>query len=273
MVNMVKNKHLLLIFLICLIANFSFSQTYFEEGKKEYYASNYSRSIELLTKAILNDQEIAKSLMYRGAVKIFLNQLDDALTDLESSKQIDSSFPRLYFYFGKLYLIRGEYDLAITNYSKAIAGDLRDAAAYNERSNAKALKNDLNGALIDANVAISIDSTKENFYTDRGYTKVLLKQYKAAIKDFNTSLRMEPNPKAYADRGIAYSMMNQHQKAIEDYTKALEFNQEDAEILYYRGISYKALAKKAAACTDLKKSNEAGYPKSAAVLKELKCDQ
>jgi tetratricopeptide (TPR) repeat protein len=270
---MIKHKRLPIILLLCLIANFSFSQNYFEEGKKEYYASNNSKAIELLTKAILNDQEIAKSLMYRGAAKIFLDQYDDAFADLESSKQIDSSYPRLYFYFGKLYLINGDFDLAIANYSKTIAADPRDAAAYNERSNAKALKNDLNAALIDANVAISIDSTKENFYTDRGYTKVLLKQYTAAIKDFNTSLKMEPNPKAYADKGIAYSMMNQHQKAIEEYTKALEFNQADAEILYYRGISYKALAKRTEACADLKKSNELGYPKSDAALKELNCDQ
>src|SRR5262245_50557691 len=132
MANMVKNKRLLLVFLICLMANFSFGQNYFEEGRKEYYASNYDRSIELLTKAILNDQEIARSLMFRGAVKIILSQMDDALADLESSKLIDSSYPRLYFYFGKFYVLDGKYDLAIANYSKAIAGDPRDAAAYNE---------------------------------------------------------------------------------------------------------------------------------------------
>ena len=275
---MIKIKHLPLALLLCLIVNLGFSQNYFEEGKKEYYASNNSKAIELFTKAILNDQEMAKSLMYRGAAKIFLGQFDEALADLESSKKIDSTSPKLYFYFGKLYLIGGKPDIAIPYYSKVIALNPRDsvaltASAYDERGGAKAITNDLVGALADLNAAIALDSTKENFYTDRGYTRILLKQYEAAIKDINQSLKIEPNHKAYADRGLALSMTNQHQKAIEDYTKALEFIHEDGEVLYLRGISYKALGKKAEACADLNKSNELGYPKSGAVLKELKCDQ
>jgi tetratricopeptide (TPR) repeat protein len=270
---MIKIKHLPFTFLLCLLVNFSFSQNYYEEGKKEYLANNNSKAIELLTKAILNDQEIAKSLMYRGAAKIFLDQFDDALADLESSKSLDSTFSRLYFYYGKLYLLGGKYDLAITNYSKSIASDQRHAASYSELSTAKAFTNDLEGALADANAAIAIDSTNENFYTSRGYVRIQLKQYEAAIKDFNTSLKIKIDPSAYANRGLAWSLTNQHQKAIEDYTKSLGFIPEDGNVLYLRGISYKALSKKAEACADLKKSNELGYPKSDAVLKELNCAQ
>jgi tetratricopeptide (TPR) repeat protein len=271
---MIKIKHPTLVLFLCLVVNFCFGQNYFEEGKKAYLADNNSKAIELLTKAILNNQEKAKSLMYRGAAKIFLNQYDDALADLELSKEFDSTFPRLYFYYGKLYLIGGKPDVAIQYYSRTIATNSRDdvaltASAYNERSTAKALTNDLKGALADANAAIAIDSTRENFYGDRGYTRILLKQYEAAIKDLNTSLKIEPNQKAYANRGLAWSLTNQHRKAIEDYTKALSFNPDDAEFLYLRGVSYIALSKKPEALADLKKSSLLGYTQSDSILKEL----
>jgi len=266
-------KHLLLFFLICLVNAVSFGQNFFEEGRKEYFASNYPRAIELLTKAIVNDQEVAQSLMFRGASKIFLNQFDNAFTDLESARQIDSTIPRLDFYYGKIYLLKDDFDRAIAYYSRDIALNPRDAVAYNERSAAKGYKNDYKGALADANAAIAIDSTQDYFYADRGYIWIELKQYEKAFKDFNRSLKIAPNQKAYANRGLAYSLINQHQKAIEDYTRSLKINPKDEEVLYYRGVSYKALGKRTEACADLKKSSEMGYSESNAILKEMKCAQ
>jgi tetratricopeptide (TPR) repeat protein len=269
---MKKNKRLPLVLLLCLIVNLSFSQNYFEEGDKEYDLGNFSKAIELFTKAILNDQEIGKSLMLRGGAKIFLDQYNDALTDLEFSKQIDSTNPYLYFYFGKYYRLTGKYDLAISNYSRTIASDPKHADSWFERSGAKQAKNDLEGALADANTSISIDSTYEGYYSNRGYIKFLLKRYADAINDLTSSLKIKPTQSAYGCRGVAWSLINEHQKAIEDFTKSLGINPQDGEIFYYRGLSYKTLSKKAEACADLKKSNELGYSLSAAVLKELNCN-
>ena len=270
---MIKNKHLPLTLLMCLIVNCSFSQNYYEEGKKEYHAENYSRSIELFTKAILNDQEIAKSLLLRGASKIFMDQYDDAFTDLESSKQVDSTNPSLNFYFGKYYRLTGNYDLALAYLSRFIAADSTDADVWYERAGTREAKNDLKGALADLNMSISIDSTIDDYYLYRGYINRLLKQYADAIKDLTVSLKIKPRQQAYANRGLAWSFLNEHQKAIEDYTKSIAINSQDGEVYYYRGVSYKALGKRAEACTDLKKSSEMGYSQADAELKELKCDQ
>ncbi|MFL5744823.1 MAG: tetratricopeptide repeat protein [Niastella sp.] len=250
-----------------------YTRNYYEEANKEYDLANYSKSVELFTQAILNDQEIAKSLMMRGAAKLYLYQFEDAGTDLESSKQIDSTDPQLYFYFGKYYRVTSQNDLAISSYSRVIASTPRDAVSYSERGMAKEAKNDLEGAISDLNISISIDSTNELCYTERGQVRILQKQYENAIKDLNTSIKIKPTLKAYAKRGWAWSLMNQHQKAIEDYTKSLTINPDDVEVHYYRAISYKALEKKTEACADLKKSSELGYTQADAVLKELKCDQ
>jgi tetratricopeptide (TPR) repeat protein len=250
-----------------------YTRNYYKEANKEFDLANYSKSVELFTQAILNDQEIAKSLMMRGAAKMYLYQFEDAGTDLESSKLIDSTNPSLYFYFGKYYRISSQNDLAISSYSRTIASLPQDAVSYYERGLAKENQNDLEGAIADINISISIDSTDELCYTERGHIRIIQKQYENAIKDFNTSLKIKPTLKAYAKRGWAWSFLNQHQKAIEDFTRSLAINPQDAEVYYFRGISYKALSQNTEACADLKKSSELGYTQSDAVLKELKCDQ
>lgn len=260
------------LFIVIFFPNFCFSQNYYEDASKEYFYGDLSKSISLFTKSIENKQEIAKSYMYRGAAKSFLKMFDDALSDLNFSKQLDSTNVKLDYYYGKLYLFKGNYSLAIQYYSNAIFKSPNDAFSYDERAAAKVLIGDFKGAIADENIAISIDSTKEYFYTDRGFAKLKLKMYDVAINDFNTSLKIEPNQKAFANRGLAYSLLSQYQKAIEDYTKSLTLNPNDAEVYYYRGISYKAIGKKVEACDDFKKSKGLGYAKANDILKELICD-
>jgi len=266
---MKENKHLLLVILLCLIANWGFSQNYYETGMKEFDSDNFSNSIEWFTKAILNKQKVARSLMMRGAAKIYLVKLEEAITDLKSSKKMDSTNSRLYYYFAKYYYLAGSFDLAITNYSKCITLDPRAADAYMERADARGFKHDFQGALTDANKAISIDSTRDIYYTDRGCLKIELKQYEEAFKDFNRSLQIKPNQRAYANRGVAWSLTDQHQKAIEDFTQSLAFDPNAGELYYYRGKSYKALGKKEEAYADLKKGSELGFTQSDDELKEL----
>jgi tetratricopeptide (TPR) repeat protein len=264
-------KYLPLIILIS-ISKFCYSQSYFEAAYNEYFNGDISKSIPLFTKSIKNSQEVAKSYMYRGAAKSFLKMYDDALLDLDSSKALDSTNTKLNYYYGKLYLFKGDNSIAIQYYSNAILQNPKDPFAYDERAVAKALLNDFNGAIADENIAIYIDSTKEYFYSDRGFARLKLKEYNEAIKDFNASLKLEPNQKAYANRGLVFSLLNQHQKAIDDYTKSLAINPNDAEVYYYRGISYKAIKKNIEACGDFKKSNELGYGKANDVLKKTPCN-
>ena len=269
--NRVK-KYFSFILIVLSFANFCNGQNYFEDASKEYFNGDLNKSIELFTISIKNNQETAKSYMYRGAAKSFLKMFDEALKDLNLSKDKDSSNTKLYYYYGKLYLFKGDLDLAIKYYDNAVSKNPKDAFSYDERAIAKGLVNDFAGAIADENIAIAIDSTIQEFYTDRGFAKLKLKEYNEAIKDFNTSLKIMPNQKAYADRGVAYSLLSQHKRAIEDYTKSLEFNSNDSEVYYYRGISHEAMGNKRETCTDLKRSSELGYAKAYDVLKKMICD-
>lgn len=250
---------------------YSFSQKYFEVAKKEYLYGDLQKSIDLLTESINHNEEIAKSYMYRGSAKAFLKMYPEALVDLNLSKKIDPINPKIYFYFGKFYLLKGNYDSALQYFNLAISKDAKDAVIYDGRATVKGLLKNYNGAIQDDNIAIKLDSTKQIYYTNRGFAKFQLKQYEAAIKDFNISLKLESNHKAYANRGYAFYKLGLQLKAIEDYTNALSIMPEDFEIFYRRGLSYVEIGKKKEACADFNKSKELGYKPAEKELLKIAC--
>ena len=268
---MMKDNFFVLFLLF--LSNICYRQiNYFETASKEYFYGDLNKAIEFFTKSIIDKQEIANSYMYRGAAKGFLGKFSEALIDIDSSFSIDTSNKKINYYYGKIYLLKKEYKKAIQYTNKAIINNPRDAAAYDQRAIANMGLEHFTNAIVDDNIAIKIDSLKQIFYTNRGFAKLKLKEYEEAIKDFNNSLRLEPNQKAYANRGSAYSQLNQHQSAISDYTKSLEINPDDSEVLYYRGISYRTIKKMEEACSDLKRSRKLGYNNANDILKKIRCD-
>jgi len=116
-------------------------------------------------------------------------------------KQIGSRDAEVYYKQGSDYLIRGQYDQAISDLNKALEINPRYAEAYSNRGLA---------------------------YTGKV-------QYDQAILDLNKAI--ETNPRlaiAYLNRGIAYWYKVQYDRAISDYTKALEINPKDAMAYYNR---------------------------------------
>ncbi|MGB2866414.1 MAG: tetratricopeptide repeat protein, partial [Sedimentisphaerales bacterium] len=104
-----------------------------------------------------------------------------------------------------LYHSRGQYDQAISDYTKAIEINPGDALTYYKRGNA---------------------------YKAKG-------KYKQAISDYTKSLAIKPR---YAEacyyRAIAYMTKSQHDQAISDLTKALEINPRLTEAYLNRGNLY-----------------------------------
>jgi tetratricopeptide (TPR) repeat protein len=248
-----------------------YSQDIYKAAYNEYYHGDLSKSVTLLTRAIAHKQETAKAYMYRGAANSLLGNYPAAQRDLDSSMVLDTTNTRMYFYYAKLYLLKGEYSMAVLYYNIAGTKDPGDADIYDGRGAAKAMLGDFAGGIADADMAIKIDSTQSLYYCDRGYMKIKIKQYEAAVKDLDISLRLEPNQKAWANRGLALSFLEKHQQAIDDYTKSLALSPANPDIYFYRALSYKALGKNTEACGDLTKSKQLGYPPAEEELKKLSC--
>lgn len=247
-------------FMSLLFCNVCFSQNFYEEGCKQYFNGNDDRiSIQLFSKAIENNQELAKAYMMRGAAKISLEKYIDAISDLEYSIKLDSNNYKAYFYYGRVYFVQGFFGLALKYYNKAIIKNPQDADLYDDRAIVKGFTEDYKGAIDDEDKAIKINPNNCEYYINRGFAKAKLNLFVEAIKDYNIAIKIGENPQVYANRGNAYAAIGKHKEAIDDFTLAISKLPKAQDLNYFRGLSYKIIGKKEEACNDFKKSAEMGY--------------
>jgi len=264
-------KKIALVFsLILILMNSLFCQNYYEQGLQKYYQAENSEAIELFSKSIENNNQVALSFMMRGATKTYLKQYAQAVDDISQSLKLDSSNYKAYFYFGRVYFLQGFYASALKYFDKAISINTKDPDVYNNRAICKIMSEDYAGAIKDEDIAISMDTSKnETFFIQRGFAKFKLNMLEEAIKDFDFSLKIVATQKAYANKGLALAQTGRHSEAIECYTKSLSIFSDDPTVLYFRGISYKKIKKNEAACIDFTKSKSLGDLLSENEIKEM----
>ncbi|MDD9973252.1 MAG: tetratricopeptide repeat protein [Candidatus Poribacteria bacterium] len=147
---------------------------------------------------------------------------------------------------------RGEYEEAISNYSRAIELDRNDVIAYCNRGIAKSQLGQDQAAISDFDEAIHRGDNDAYTYFLRGISKYTLEQYTAAIDDYDEAIRRDPEQVSYTYRwrGFAKSALGQHTSAIDDYNEALLQNPDNAHDYFMRGISKYALEQYSAAVDD-----------------------
>lgn len=116
-------------------------------------------------------------------------------------------------------------------------------------------------AIEDYNKAIALNPQKSKYIYHRGLAYFQLGQYEAAKKDFQATLAMDGgNADIYVKLAFLKQQENDLKGAIEDYTKAIEFNPKFAAPYYYRGLIYLQVLLHDKACVDLKKAADLGHP-------------
>ena len=145
----------------------------------------------------------------------------------------------------------GDYNGAITNYTKAIRLKPDFAAAYYNRGNAKYNLRQYFAAISDYDTAIRLRPDDADAYNNRGLAKSNLGQYFAAITDYDTAIRFIPDDaEAYFNRGVAKSNLGQHFASITDYDMAIRLKPGDANTHYVRGLAKVKLEQPSAAIAD-----------------------
>lgn len=133
---------------------------------------------------------------------------------------------------GVKYAVRGSYDAAIEEFTKAIASAKQDttlAALHELRGRALIAKSAsesvslLDGAFKD--IAVARPKEVPRGIIDR------------AIADFSAAIKFNPeNPVYYRERGRAYNWIDKDDSAIEDFDSAIRLNPKYAVVYNSRGI-------------------------------------
>jgi tetratricopeptide (TPR) repeat protein len=182
----------------------------------------------------------AQSYFNRGKANIAKGQYDQAISDYTKAIELNPNSAEAYRLRGDAYLFfKGQLDLAISDYNKVLEIRPKDSGTYLNLGVAYGNKGQYDLAISDFNKALEINPSYAEAYDNRGSAYVAKGQYDQAISDFNKVLEINPrNPGAYTNRGTAYMNKGQYDQAISDHTKALEINPKFAGAYYNRGNAY-----------------------------------
>jgi tetratricopeptide (TPR) repeat protein len=169
---------------------------------------------------------------------------------------------------GILFAVRGDWELAIADFTEAIKLDGTLAAAWVFRGRAFAAsvsfmleieedfsdfiaiaedaknitteqKAGYNKAIADYTQAIKLDPNFAPAYRNRGVAYSYSGDYDKALMDFNQCLRLNPNdPATYRERGNVYGFKGDDTRCLADYNRAINVNPNYAGLYVNRGVVY-----------------------------------
>ncbi len=148
----------------------------------------------------------------------------------------------------------GRIEEALADYDAALR--LKpDGALYNSRAKLYFNQQKYELAMKDYNQAIVTDSTKGEYYINRGAVWALSNNLDRALKDFNKGLELEPtHANGYKNRSLIYQSFGQWDNAISDISIYLNMHPEDADLWYERGRLRNAVNKPTEALSDLNRA-------------------
>jgi tetratricopeptide (TPR) repeat protein len=167
---------------------------------------DYQLAADDYTAAMFNNQDNQKfiALLYanRANVKIKQKQYQEGINDLNTAIRMNPVNGNFYKDRGQAYRNNGDYQLAINDYTTAIP-------FFNNNKEGLA-----------------------RLYHNRAINEADIHQYKKALEDINNAIALDPQ-KGYMHwtRGGIYSEQGDCMHAIENFTKALDFYQNDKEVL------------------------------------------
>lgn len=162
--------------------------------------------------------EIETELQNTGANSELLEAIRQRNSKTDAAPNIKSGVPALASAF------------APTPPAKPVAPDL---AFYQKRASENAVKGEYDLAISDYNEAIKLNPKEVSLFINRGRTHQNKKNYDLAIADYNTAIELNPKEAtAYYNRGDSHEKKGNAQQAMGDYQKVLELdaNNESAKI-------------------------------------------
>jgi len=219
-------SYILTIFLICL-SIVAYSQSNHikvkEEGDMHMISRNFEKAILKYDIAISINPKYTDAYYGRATANISLDRFNNSLEDL----------------------------------NKVIALDWRHAKAYYLRGFLKqSIYKEYLEAIKDFNMAIDMGKIDFDVYANRGSCKVQIGDLSGAIKDFSTSIELQPSLFAYSERGACKLKLNDYHGAVMDYTNAISFKPNDVSSYLQRADAKFNLSDFQGAILDYKKSIE-----------------
>ncbi len=170
------------------------------------------------------------------------------------------------------YYDKDNFDRSISDCTKAIEINPKDAVAYINRGIAYKKEGDYDKAISDYNRALEIDPMYAAAYSNLGSIYCdKKKEYDRAVSYFSKAIEINPGfAAAYYNRGNAYKNKNNNDLAISNYNLAIQINPKYANAYYNRAHSYYNKHEYEKAREDVNKAESLGQVADLEFLEDLK---
>ncbi len=181
----------------------------------------------------------ARAITNRGNAYANRGQWDMAIEDYSRALRIDPKFPITLISRGLAYKNLGHFDKAIADYTRAVGIDPNNTITYSNRGICYFNLGEREKAIDDFTRAIELDPGNTDAYSNRSASFQMTGQLDKAIADVNKAISLQPDHyKALSNRGAIYDKLNQSDKAIADYSRAIELNPGFVNAYVNRGSVY-----------------------------------
>lgn len=199
-------------------------------------AEQYEDACEHYKFAIdINPNSEWTSIVCQALASLYLNvfeDVDSALTCLQSSIMMDENNDEAFVEIGNLYAKTEDLDSAIKAYCEAIKLNPKNAVAYNKCAMVLWQKDYLEEAIIAYNKAIGINPDYYSAYNNLGVIYLDgIRNLKEAKKLFETAISLNENyVMPHFNLGRVYEISGKNIEAAKMYQKALELNEINQEL-------------------------------------------
>jgi tetratricopeptide (TPR) repeat protein len=188
--------------------------------------------LEQATRAVVTRQNVRNDAEMRGMAAALANQRTTVKTAKYGSDQKAPQTAGTFLDRGILLASRGEYKLAVEDFTEVLRLNPNISTAYALRARARIGEAAFHVAATDVNFGyIAV-----NFSRGGKLTKEQSRICDSVIADLNQAIRLDPqNSSHYRERGRAYSFKENYDKAMADYNQAIRLNPNDAKAYNSRG--------------------------------------
>jgi tetratricopeptide (TPR) repeat protein len=178
--------------------------------------------------------------------------LDQALADTNKALALDPNDADAYVDRGNVYKSKHQYDRALRDYDQAIRLDPKSAPAFYDRGSYFLDRRKYDRAIQDDDQAIRLKPDYASAFDNRCYARAVLGRLPQALADCNEAVRMAATANHYDSRGLVYLKMKNYAAAIADYDSALQIDPKLDASLYGRGLAKRQTGDRAGGDADIR---------------------
>ncbi len=209
--------------------------------------------------AVEYDSENVDALADFAVFLLESEEFDEALKLAETGLRLAPDDSRFYSLKGNVFRCRGDYELSLPQYDRAIELNPKDYLAFYGRGISRDILG-LAGALADLTECLRIRNDFVSAWYDRGVLQTSDGHLDAAIADYSRAIELDPQfIQAYVTRGDLFAVLGKYDSAFTDFDTAIGIDPDNPAPYYYRAMAWSEQGHKKKAQKDFETARMLGF--------------